>query len=137
MLDPSPFSCETFCARLRDSIKAYLNNLSWQSDISRLRLAEIRADCIITNNGKEVYIGPKLAKPENFHFTRKAVDVKETVLDSPTNDIVAAYLTLLQNSLLVGQIRITGTYDRPHLDHLLNKSPNVEALEQGNDIILL
>lgn len=157
-IDPRPFSAETFCARCRDAITAYLsdNGRTWQSIVPRETLRLVRLDVVFVNAGSVVRVGPKrlLAAQDSTQattpqFQTTTVPLRASGLfvpspsittptNNPTKDDLVILLQKLSSGALVGPITLTGAVPLADLEALVVSGQfDVEYKLQPDNSILL
>lgn len=140
---PVGLTTETFTCRIRDAVKALMRNPQWS-----LRLAD---DCAthwerttVSHDGTNVRIGPKVTK--DFKGSYEVVQNAMQGTERSSNEVTLGFhpsifeQTCRLLELLDGEAQFRFTRQKLNNDIVqlsLTNHPNVEAIQDGEDVVLM
>ena len=138
---PQGLALETFSCRLRDSVKALFRNPQWNLGLSD-SLSSIWTHTVVAYRDGQVRIGGRDQKQQKGSF-----EVVKNVLASAThstNEIILPCSVIVADrvcqllTVLDGQMQVRFKQTKlEELSDYLNQHPNVEAFQDGEDVVLL
>ena len=140
---PQGLSLETFSCRLRDAVKALRRNRHWNLSLSD-QLESVWPDTVVAYHDGQVRIGRRTAKSLKGSF--EVVQNALTSSVNATNELVLPFTPVIGYrvcsllEILDGQVQIR--FNKLQLNNfllqpILLQHPNVEAFQDGEDVVLL
>lgn len=143
IFQPKGLSIATTTARIRDAVLAVQRNPHWVKSWFLDALKTHWPNTDVTDDGKSVRIGPPQKQkilPDSFEYIETAsakVSGNTFILDTCSGEILYATCTLLNLLSGSGQFRLLNTTLNETMQLILDDFPNVEAFQDGADVILL
>lgn len=140
---PSPFvfrpvglSAETVCSRLRDAIAYYLVS-RWESEISRMKLAEVRAKFVFTQDG--IRVKAALPDPLKFDFQDLGNAKSTAFVENPTLDELLAFALLITNKRIKLQVIFQNVSRQisSAAETALESNPLIQFFPDGKEWVML